>query len=348
MRHRECEIRITCDGQELDEYDVQVNGNVVECYVLSESGKVFEIMCSNTSSTQISTSTAVDGRVFPRRKALRAGRKDETLNYVVDVDNMKPLMFSDISITVTDDDNASKEPSSSANNLGLIQISVVRSTLHRTVPWTPLRNAEVQNFGAFHERTKKVGVHCVSLGARTSIPEPQTTLRQVVHIDDLSAPYIVFKFQYRPRALLQAQGIVQSIVAERPRNNSGASPDLPAVRDAPVQAQSPDGVSHRKRDDNGSGRPLKRPRQGGSSSSRVVGPLVSDTEDAKSFALKDEEDDSAEDLDALEAQIQAIRQRMDRAKRKRIPGGKPRVVKREPSPIQAGGVDGSVIDLTDD
>jgi len=349
MRHRKCEIRITYDGQELDEYDVQVKDNVVECYVLSEAGKVFEIMCSNTSATRMSTSVAVDGREFPKGTTLKAGALNRSLIHVVDVDKMKPLMFSDIS--VTDDDNATKELPSSISNLGLIQVNVIRSKLKGEVPWTPLRNAEAQNFGPFHEKTKKVGAHCVSFGALTSLSEPRTTLAHVVNIDNMSAPYIIFKFRCRPRAILQAQGIVQPIVAERPRDNSDPSDDPFPARGAslPLQAHSPDGVARRKRHDSGSGRQLKRPRPDGGSSSLIAGPLrVDNTEDAKPLVLKDEDDDSAEDLDALEAQIQAIRQRMDRAKKKRVRGSQPRIVKREPSRIQVGGFDGGVIDLTDD
>ena len=40
MRHKDCEVFLKCDGRVLDEYDTEMNGDCMSCYVASEAGKV--------------------------------------------------------------------------------------------------------------------------------------------------------------------------------------------------------------------------------------------------------------------------------------------------------------------
>ena len=40
MRHRDFEVLVTCEGEPLHEYAVTSDGNAIECYVVSEPGKV--------------------------------------------------------------------------------------------------------------------------------------------------------------------------------------------------------------------------------------------------------------------------------------------------------------------
>lgn len=197
MKHRGCEIRIMCDGEVLEEYNGQVEGNTIKCYVASDDGKVcryehesrgepvcihehfhevFKIMCSNHSSKELSAKTAIDGREFPRRKHLY--QQDKKVHAWRDhMDGIKPLVFSEISITgmstdsacfgdsllkiFLDDENAAREPSW-ATDLGLVRITLVRSKSLREETWSPPTVAPMQNFGPIHETAKKGGLHCVS------------------------------------------------------------------------------------------------------------------------------------------------------------------------------------------
>ncbi|KAH9833229.1 uncharacterized protein C8Q71DRAFT_774721 [Rhodofomes roseus] len=340
MRHRDCEIRITCDGEALDEHNVQLVDNTVECYVASEAGKIFEIICSNHSSSRTSSHAMVDGREFPRRWTLAPQSKDVTFLCEDGIDGFKPLMFSMIS--VTDDESAARELPW-ANDLGLVQIKVVRAEVVGAVPWSPPSIAQAQNFGHIHETVKKGGLHCVSFGPKTLMPDAKKQLTRINCIDDWSTPYVTFKFRYRPLDILQAQGIVeppQPVLNDEPGNPSASRDTSPVTRtrrreDEPAQP--------------GSVRPQKRQRQADGSSSVLADSLADELEDERSSMVKDEDDESADDLDTLEAQMQAIRRRIDSARTKKIRGsGQRRIVKREPSPIQVGGFNGGVIDLTDD
>lgn len=72
--------------------------------------------------------------------------------------------------------------------------------------------------------------------------------------------------------------------------------------------------------------------------------LLAEDKDVKLSLSKREDDDSVEPEDSaddIEAQIQALRQRLHRAKMKEAG------LKRESSPIRVGGFDGCMIDLTD-
>lgn len=63
MKYLDCETHVTCDGQALDEYDVQVEGNVIECYVASESGKVCGICIDQLGYACIQLSTGIRDQV---------------------------------------------------------------------------------------------------------------------------------------------------------------------------------------------------------------------------------------------------------------------------------------------
>ncbi|TFY64506.1 hypothetical protein EVJ58_g2557 [Rhodofomes roseus] len=342
MRHRDFEIRITCDGKALDEYNVQVKGNTIECYVASDAGK---IKSSNHSSQHLSAFITIDGRKFPRSATMKPQGKNKSFVWRDSVEGKQPLMFSEIS--VTDDENVAREPSW-AIDLGLVRMTVLRSKVLYERPWSPPPVTPMQNFGPIHETAKKGGMHCVSLGPRTVDPNPTQKALKICCIDNHSAPYITFEFRYRPRAILQAQGII-----ERPKQPLVDNLDDPsAARDASslMRVRNLGGDLSRSREDEPElGRPRKRPRRDDKLLSSIADSPTEEIVDAKPPVLKDEEDDSTDDLDALEAQlIQTIRQRIDRVKSKRSRASQRGIVKREPSPIRVGGSSGGVIDLTDD
>lgn len=75
---------------------------------------------------------------------------------------------------------------------------------------------------------------------------------------------------------------------------------------------------------------------------------MDEAEDIKPRALKGEDEVDAEDLDALKAQMRAIRRKINKAQTRKSRRGQSSGVKREPSPIEVGDFGGGVIDLTED
>ncbi|KZT71913.1 hypothetical protein DAEQUDRAFT_763401 [Daedalea quercina L-15889] len=240
-------------------------------------------------------------------------------------------------------------------DLGLIEVKIVRSTGGRIKPWKPSSTAQAENFGPIHETTKKAGMHCIAFGP--AVRSVQINCRHgVMLIDEWSAPYVTFKFYYRPLEILQAQGIVEAIAVEPPMDPANITL---GGRDAPSPVPPPQDSSislRRKQQDEHShlNSPAKRPRRDGHASSPFANAIIEDlstkeTGDVKPPDVKDEVENDADDVEAIEAQMQALRERLDRAKTKRARGSQPpRFVKRESSPIRVGQFNGGVIDLTSD
>lgn len=102
---------------------------------------MFEIQCENHSRGDKAVWAIVDGQQFPRADYVSGtANVIEKLIYEDGRDEIKPLMFSNISITglviptlmlsifpmiASDDENASRKVSC-GNKLGLIEINVVR------------------------------------------------------------------------------------------------------------------------------------------------------------------------------------------------------------------------------
>ncbi|KAH9933756.1 uncharacterized protein B0H18DRAFT_981887 [Fomitopsis serialis] len=345
MRHRDLEVLIKCDGKELEEHNIQVEGNVSECYTASESDKAFNIRFTNHTATSFAVRVTVDGRPFPRGTWMDADKKDVLLD-CGDGHWVRPVKFA--RLCVTDGDDAARELSN-ANSLGLIEIHVVRAIYEKRMPWTT-SGLDPQNFGSIHETVKKGGMHCVSFGEKQRI-EYSGDVIQCLYTDQWSAPYVHFKFRYRPHAILQAQGIVEPVAqpqAGPSGGNSSVAPNSPSPEPGAANA------APRRNAQADSYPPRKRPRRveessSSSSSSSAEDPLTVDgTEDVKPRARKGEDEDDAEDLDALKAQMRAIRRKINKAQIRKSQRGQSSAVKREPSPIEVGDFDGGVIDLTED
>ncbi|KAH9933758.1 uncharacterized protein B0H18DRAFT_981897 [Fomitopsis serialis] len=350
MKHRDCQIFIKCDGKVLDEHDVQVEDTVISCYIASEAGKEFTLWINNPSSTDISADISVDGRPFPYPSFLSAHQEDTALTYRDNASEIRALMFSDISVT---DDESAASILPDASHLGLVQVHICRVQIGKDVPYEPPADV-AKNFGPLHEKTKKGGMHCVSFGAVTEIPI--TTNSMAVLIDKVSSPYVTFNFRYRPQAILQAQGILQPVVAEPPLANLAS--DISVQRDAPgcapLEDSTPRSTRRRPAGTIGAEGPRKRPRHGGASSS-VSSPLETTTTrhaspvvESKPLVLKDEDVDDEDELNALRAQMRAMQGRMNVLEGRRSHTGRTPVVKRETSPVKAAKFDGDVIDLTGD
>lgn len=118
MRHRGCEVHIQCEDEQLEEHNIRVQNNVIECHIASTAGKVgdcsalcysaylcsfavrkaLRIMCSKQSNAALTLKISIDGQDFPTNYTKRA-RKNDELVWKDDAGNIRPLMFREIIVT---------------------------------------------------------------------------------------------------------------------------------------------------------------------------------------------------------------------------------------------------------
>ncbi|KAI0702805.1 hypothetical protein C8T65DRAFT_831091 [Cerioporus squamosus] len=306
------EVWITCDGESLPEYQVQVEGDgkTVACFVPSESGKNFAIHWNDhVKATWLLYAFTLDGRNISHGSISSAGSSGKRAGVLTDADIEQPFQFADLK--TSDDDSLLSNMSSNAD-LGTIRVSIRRVHEHYTlVPFTPATFNAVEKV---HERSKKAGAHNVALGKGSRIADPPLRyLFRYDPIDPLEGYIATFVFRYRPRALLQAQGVM------------------------PLSPPSQEATSPAKRvGDSVDDRPAKRPKTEPGATQVDMGVI--------------ELSDDDEDLDVLQGRLKQLQRKVELAKRKK--GGKTPIgtVKKEPETSQrrAVGDPDDVIDLTVD
>ncbi|KAI1795879.1 hypothetical protein LXA43DRAFT_989893 [Ganoderma leucocontextum] len=192
---------ICCDGKELEQYDVQLEDErTVTCWIPSESGKAFSVHWKEDASptpTLMQVTTLVDGRCVARHKdsGFISGLVDRP-------GQVRPLLFSQLKVT---DDEAVASSSPSAlrlDKLGAIEVEMRRvDAYHECEDFFSM--GEVPEIGPVHEKSKKAGVHAVSIGAAAACKPT----RKMMAIGLQNQPFAVFKFLYRPIELLRANDI---------------------------------------------------------------------------------------------------------------------------------------------
>ncbi|GJE94865.1 hypothetical protein PsYK624_110410 [Phanerochaete sordida] len=312
MKRNGLEVTVVVGNEPLSEYTIAEEGDsTVICWIPSEEGKEFSIKTVNdTPSTIITCETDVDGRSMDRT-ICRAKASTLVRGTYSSASAVRPFTFTRIG--VSDDDDLLDTDNANIEAIGTIRVSVrrVEELEKRAFVAGEYDTTEI---GLLHERRKKAGVHCVSLGKEIAL-QKKTNRGSVgvAYLDTPEKPYCVFIFHYRSKDILQAQGIIPTIVA-RPSgvaSSKGAS-GRPA-RASPVQHIA--------------SRAVKRQREGS---------LPKDSD------VKEEAEESdMEDADALQAELEAIQIRLSKAKAK----ASHKRVKREPSPILLA-TSGDVIDLT--
>ncbi|TBU34227.1 hypothetical protein BD311DRAFT_747369 [Dichomitus squalens] len=364
-------VWISCDGKSLPEYKTERKGedrNTITCYIPSETGETFSIEWRDyVNQSHLRFVTKVDGRAVggnrcrPGGKGLRWGVRTSTTT-------RQPFQFAPLRTT---DDEEHMYALASHAALGEIEVSVIRIRAeYRSVPHTMGKFRPVE---AVHERSKKAGVHCVSLGANRQVPLSRTQTSSTP-LNPREGPVAKFVFRYRPKALLQAQGIIPIPLPAADRK--------PALPDRKLKRRpSSDGEGY------GDAQPAhraKRARHIHNIDEEDVKPRIfkidlSDEEDVKPDIVKDElsdndeeeeevaeavigkdepsedekeEDEEEEDLEVLQSQIQQLQEKLARAARRKSLSASQsgsqsharNIKKEEPGPAtQLGAV---VIDLT--
>ncbi|OBZ67488.1 hypothetical protein A0H81_12608 [Grifola frondosa] len=283
---------------------MQVEGgeNTVACYIPSASGKKFEIEWQDhVGLCHAEIQVRIDGQYVNGAVCRPLGRGSKT-GVQTSLNVRRPFVFSNLE-TSDDDSLATKHAS---EDLGAIEVCIIRIKSN-TIPvgFTP---CSFSDMGTVHESSKKVGVHCVSLG---ECIEDGDDIQRVKTEPLFTSEnfYVKFLFRYRPADLLKAQGIMPS---ERPINGLEAPIDKGKKRAMSVTDQN------------------RRLRQRTS------------PDDVKPAVIIIDED---EDLNSLEEQLKVIQQKIQM---KRNGESSSQSVKKErpASFIRLKHVDDNVIDLT--
>jgi len=202
LEHRGFAARIICDGQDLEEFAVKVEDEkTISCYISSDVGKTFFISIKNEFDSLVSGRCFVDG-IHAEGLYIHPTEELTSEGYRVDEGTVKPYVF--VPLMVTDDESVANPRDPVFRDLGAIEVRI-----HRVTKGAPVQASRKEpSVTVVHERSKKAGTHRVSFAEPTSAT--RITFYTPNYIDPIDSPYAVFKFRYRPRDLLKAQGIIES------------------------------------------------------------------------------------------------------------------------------------------
>ncbi|KAI0634208.1 hypothetical protein C8Q77DRAFT_1110450 [Trametes polyzona] len=307
LTHNGFFAHISCEGNELDTYEVKKEDDTtMSCWIASEAGKRFSVHWGHESDpVTLRVSLKLDGRNTSNRVHNRS-HEGYTDGVSVAASQRRPFLFTPL--TLTDDEDVA----TSGVNEDLGEIVIKIRLVERWIQRQAERSyADVLEIGPVHEKSKKAGVHAVGFGD----PEPYTARSGKINVPvGLNPdPIVVFKFRYRPLALLQANGIAPA--PENPERGRKRASD----RHDPLDDAGPS-LAKRQRQD-----------------SQVA--VVKDEND-------DDDDDDADDITFLREQLVMLQKRLADAEASR---GARVAVKREGSPIRvpmSAGGSTEVIDLT--
>ncbi|EIW84418.1 hypothetical protein CONPUDRAFT_135869 [Coniophora puteana RWD-64-598 SS2] len=214
MRLGDFSASLFVDDSPLDEYDIVADEGrrEITCYVPSQAGKKFTVRWADWTWEQGMDSAgfvSVDGLRCSGKvtKMLNRGTVQRT-GFDVDERTVRDFMFSDIKST---DDDAQLH-ALGHEKLGEISLEIWRGKVMGTA--APRSYDEKPNDNCVvHERVKKAMVHCVGFAEERKLSGP-TRRSRFCFLG--KHPVSRFVFKYRPLAVLQAQGISQTPVAQRP------------------------------------------------------------------------------------------------------------------------------------
>jgi len=178
----------------------------VSCYICSEAGQNFKIHYEDNLAFPVqpdlwhlekSVEFYVDGQ-WARGHINKRGMGDSVKGFLTSVDEVRLFRFQDI--LITDDDNIDPQQH---QDLGCVEVRIRRTFPGRQPSYFKGSTHSMLAAPSIHERSKKLGAHCVGLGAAVSVDIQFATCE---YYDQ--EPYVKFRFYYRKRDFLQAQGII--------------------------------------------------------------------------------------------------------------------------------------------
>ncbi|KAH8113120.1 hypothetical protein DFH11DRAFT_363268 [Phellopilus nigrolimitatus] len=231
-QHRNFRAWLFCDGDVLEEYKVMQDPEdekVYTCWVASEAGKQFSLhwesfmkdVCDNRGVTY------VDGIETHSYVSLATSNKEgASMGVKAGLQGIRPYIFSNTALT-DDDAYLGVDQSPETSELGNITLKIylvytMNKFVSRSKRWRRVNAREIDLYdGAIHETTKKFCDHRITLGDAQPFGPPRSGFNRrkliwkPIDRNDTS-PHVIFRFKYRPRAYLQAQGIIPRPSADMP------------------------------------------------------------------------------------------------------------------------------------
>jgi len=199
---------MVCDGKVMVTHTVKQEGtSVLTAFIASEAGKQFKVvMKNNAADFDITSMLYIDGE-YVQHLVVPAGRNHEVIGLRASASTIRPFKFQDVKLVDPDVEDAPMVP-----EMGTIELQMFRC---RTIGYHSRQKdfPQALHLGRVSELSKKAGWHRV--GTADEIPIPESQFCSVSYIDPPGVRYATFKIFYRPRELLEAQGII-------PRHDLGA------------------------------------------------------------------------------------------------------------------------------
>ncbi|KAI0754339.1 hypothetical protein C8Q80DRAFT_362358 [Daedaleopsis nitida] len=197
----QCEAWVTCENRRLPEYSMKSEGDgkTISCYIPSRVGKAFSLHWRTSGSSSMNhCELYMDGihvGSYSANDSMSAVRTGPSTR--------QPLRSAEL--LTTDDDTALHRLGHS--DLWTIKVSFWNASI--TPGWSGKRKYSrfdaLQSVQPIHERSKKAGGHCITLGTKEVAP-PRSRYQNTFELIGLE-PQVVLLFRYRPLAILQAERI---------------------------------------------------------------------------------------------------------------------------------------------
>ncbi|KAH9933765.1 uncharacterized protein B0H18DRAFT_981918 [Fomitopsis serialis] len=239
------EVYIKSDGRELPEYLVEtVDDKTLACYIPSEVGKTFEI-CWRGDTTHDSHMTwlkfYVDGQHAGGAVSRLRAVEDSYWGIRCAKNQRKPYTFASLATT---DDDAIGVSSEARPGLGTIEVRLAHVIKLGSSQARSNDSTDKFKLGIVHEKSKKMGMQCVSLGDARKCDNLR---KQPVKLVNAQEPfYSCFIFRYRCKDFLQAEGILplddrperKRRINRSPSNAAEAGPSHKRARVTTISATS--------------------------------------------------------------------------------------------------------------
>ncbi|KAI5885852.1 uncharacterized protein SCHCODRAFT_02642631 [Schizophyllum commune H4-8] len=201
MRLGDIDCWIEVDGKSLDEYGIELSGDLKKCtaWIPSKAGQEFAVSWRDPCLSRATVGYVyadgkyTSGRVMRPNRAMVSAFVDGTYTSPT---QLRKYQFSDM--TLTDDDSYLNKTS---QEVGEITVKIWLCTVGAHVP---LSVKTLDEPSKMHEKTKKGLAHSVGFSTTTQLPQPVSA----VSVQTIGAsPMATFTFRYRSIDMLRANGI---------------------------------------------------------------------------------------------------------------------------------------------
>ncbi|VDC03433.1 unnamed protein product [Peniophora sp. CBMAI 1063] len=210
LTYRGYSVMVKVDGEELPQFQVEkTDERTITCWMPSEAGKTFLVHTTTTTPHEHEYKSV---RVFADGRKLQGFANEDdyeqTVQYRVSSTSREPFMFSEVAFELADEDHSVHDNHSVTEDIGVIEVQIWQS--RRSEKPYNIKHQATRPHAAdagikLSEKSKLIGANHVKPG----IPEPYLWKSGTISTQRIGRhPYAVFRFKHRPKALLQAMGVM--------------------------------------------------------------------------------------------------------------------------------------------